>query len=63
MRRAVLALAAACAWDAAHAQSAQLEPVTVHGNYENAIGTSDAASEGVVTSKLIEARPTDTAAR
>jgi outer membrane receptor protein involved in Fe transport len=51
---AALALAAACA----HAQEVQLKPVTVRGNYENAIGTSDAASEGVVTSKLIEARPT-----
>ena len=56
--RAALALAAACVCHAAHAQGAQqLEPVTVQGNYQNAIGTSDAASEGVVNSKLIEARP------
>src|SRR5437763_2856054 len=51
---AAAALACACA----HAQSVELEPVTVQGTYDNAIGTSDAASEGVVTSKLIEARPT-----
>src|SRR3569832_1415060 len=57
--RAVLASALACVSVAAQAQATrQLEPVTVQGNYENAIGTSDAASEGVVTSKLIEARPT-----
>ena len=36
----------------------QLDPVTVKGNYNNAIGTSDAASQGTITSKLIESRPT-----
>ncbi len=36
----------------------QLAPVLVQGTYDNAIGTSDAASQGVVTSKLIENRPT-----
>jgi outer membrane receptor protein involved in Fe transport len=36
----------------------QLEPVTVRGNYLNAVGTSDAASQGSVTAKLIESRPT-----
>jgi len=61
--RAVLALALACAGHPSHAQSsrgqsAELERVTVQGNYENAVGTSDAASQGVVTSKLIEMRPT-----
>ncbi|MEO7338180.1 MAG: TonB-dependent receptor [Caldimonas sp.] len=30
----------------------------IQGNYVNSVGSSDAASEGVVTSKLIEARPT-----
>jgi outer membrane receptor protein involved in Fe transport len=40
------------------AAGTQLEPVTVFGNYNNAVGTSDAASQGSVTSKLIEARPT-----
>ncbi len=32
--------------------------VEVTGNYLNAIGTSDAASQGVVTAALIESRPT-----
>ena len=36
----------------------QLDPVTVQGNYNNAVGSSDATSQGTVTSKLIEARPT-----
>ncbi|HUL65377.1 MAG TPA: TonB-dependent receptor, partial [Burkholderiaceae bacterium] len=36
----------------------QLESVEVIGNYLNAVGTSDAASQGAVTSKLIENRPT-----
>ena len=51
------------AWDMASAQTdaaapVQLETVTVQGNYNNAVGTSDAASQGSVTSKLIESRPT-----
>ena len=37
--------------------TAQLPPVTVQGNYDNAVGTSDAASQGTVTAKLIESRP------
>src|SRR5947209_6309043 len=53
-----LALAIACVSASAHAQGVELKPVTVQSNYENAIGTSDAASEGIVTSRLIEARPT-----
>ena len=36
----------------------ELKPVTVQGNYDNAVGTSDAASQGSVTAKLIESRPT-----
>lgn len=40
------------------AHATTLEPVVVHGNYENAVGTSDSASQGAVTSKLIENRPT-----
>lgn len=36
----------------------QLPPMLIQGTYENAIGTSDAASQGVVTAKLIESRPT-----
>jgi outer membrane receptor protein involved in Fe transport len=36
----------------------QLDPVEVIGNYLNGVGTSDAASQGAVTSNLIENRPT-----
>ena len=35
-----------------------LQRVEITGNYLNSVGTTDAASAGVVTSKLIEARPT-----
>lgn len=38
--------------------TAVLETTVIHGNYNNAVGTSDAASQGVVTSKLLENRPT-----
>ena len=37
---------------------ARLPSVTIQGNYENAVGTSDAASQGSVTARLIESRPT-----
>ncbi len=39
------------------AAAPQLEPVTILGNYSNGIGTSDAASAGTVTAKLLESRP------
>ena len=39
------------------AQSPVLEPVTVSGHYDNAIGSSDAASQGSVTASLIASRP------
>ena len=35
----------------------QLDTIEVIGNYSNAIGTSDAASQGVVTPKMFENRP------
>ena len=38
--------------------AAELAPVVIQGTYENAVGTSNAASQGVVTAKLIESRPT-----
>ena len=40
------------------APPADLAPVVVQGTYDNAVGTSNAASQGVVTSKLIANRPT-----
>ncbi len=57
--RTVLASAVAVVSSLAQAQQvAALPSVTITGNYDNAIGTSDAASEGVVTSKLLASRPT-----
>ena len=44
--------------DAKPQAKAELPTVVVTANYNNAVGTSDAASQGVVTSKLIESRPT-----
>ena len=38
-------------------QPEQLDEVRVIGHYENAVGTSDAASQGYITPELIEARP------
>src|ERR1700712_675933 len=60
---AAMIAALSVAYDAANAQvvaaaPVQLDQVTVQGNYNNSIGSSDAASQGVVTSKLIESRPT-----
>ena len=43
----------------AGAQTQALEPVTVSGHYLNAVGTSDAASQGSVTATLIANRPTE----
>ena len=42
----------------AAAPPSQLPPVQVQGNYNAGVGSSDAASQGTVTSKLIENRPT-----
>ena len=59
--RAVRLLLAATlsAASAAHAQSRPevIEKIEVTGNYENGVGTSDAASQGTVTAKLIQGRP------
>src|ERR1700712_5347126 len=60
---AAMIAALSVAYDAANAQvvaaaPVQLDQVTVQGNYNNAVGSSDAASQGSVTSKLIESRPT-----
>ena len=44
---------------AAHADGEhKLEKIEVEGHYDNGVGTSDAASQGTVTNKLIENRPT-----
>lgn len=60
-RNAVFMACLLCVAATAHANSdptAELAPVVVQGTYDNAVGTSNAASQGVVTSKLIENRPT-----
>ena len=41
----------------AWAQQPPAETIEVEGHYENGLGTSDAASQGTVTAKLIENRP------
>jgi hypothetical protein len=38
-------------------ETEKLDEVRVIGHYENAVGTTDAASAGYITSELIEARP------
>lgn len=55
---AALSAGVAAQEPAATVPSTQLDPVVVQGNYNNSIGSSDAASQGTVTSKLIENRPT-----
>ncbi|MES3001521.1 MAG: TonB-dependent receptor [Pseudomonadota bacterium] len=52
---------ATCGATAALAQSAPstLAPVEIRGNYDNAVGSSDAASQGSVSSRLIATRPTE----
>jgi len=58
--------AAAAAWLAyapAHAQTLAAAPtentqtITVQGHYDNAVGTSDAASQGVINAALLKSRP------
>ena len=57
-RCAAAVLAALSAAAAAQTETAAFDVVEVHGNYLNGVGTSDAASQGVVTSNLIDNRPT-----
>ena len=53
-----VALAAGTTCGAARADDVErLAPVEVSGNYDNGVGTSDAASQGSVNAKLIENRP------
>ena len=53
-----LALAVACCASPALAdETEKLPAIHVTGNYDNGVGTSDAASQGSVTAKLIENRP------
>ena len=51
-----IALAATCA--AASAEEVQkLDPVEVKAHYDNSVGSTDAASAGVITPQLIQDRP------
>ncbi len=62
-RLTAIALACCCLPMATQAQAestpaADALGITITGHYNNAVGTSDAASQGVVTSKLLASRPT-----
>jgi outer membrane receptor protein involved in Fe transport len=41
----------------APSHAGELEAIEVTGHYDNAVGTSDAASQGVITSRLLQTRP------
>jgi outer membrane receptor protein involved in Fe transport len=51
---AVALAASACVL--AHAQSTT-QSITITGHYDNAVGSSDAASQGVITRELLKSRP------
>ncbi|MDR2154838.1 MAG: TonB-dependent receptor [Burkholderiaceae bacterium] len=54
-----LAIALACSWwHLVQAQEATLAPIEVTGHYDNALGSSDAASQGSAGASLIANRPT-----
>jgi hypothetical protein len=65
--RAALAAAAALCCAGAHAQTSpspaagkpddNAGSVTIRGHYDNAVGTSDAASQGVIERELLKSRP------
>ena len=57
LRPLAVALACLCAGREGLAETT-LPDVMVSANYQNGVGTSDAASEGVVTRKLLQSRPT-----
>jgi hypothetical protein len=41
----------------APSHAGELDAIEVTGHYDNAVGTSDAASQGVITSRLLQTRP------
>jgi outer membrane receptor for ferrienterochelin and colicin len=54
----LVAIALLACWPfATLAQQVAVERIEVEGHYENRLGTSDAASQGTVTAKLIANRP------
>jgi outer membrane receptor protein involved in Fe transport len=56
---AAVAAALVCVNDFAHAQTTNLAPqsITIQGHYDNAVGSSDAASQGVINKELLKSRP------
>ena len=57
-RRAVLAFAASLAPAPAVADGVQrIDSIEVSGHYDNRVGSSDAASAGIITRQLIDDRP------
>ena len=61
MKKTKIALAVfsafCCALDGFAQQQEKPDEIRIIGHYENAVGTSDAASQGYITPQLIEARP------
>ncbi len=64
LHASAIAAAAALACCAAAAQTSQApaspeaaQSITVRGHYDNAVGTSDAASQGVIQRELLQSRP------
>ena len=56
-RHALAAAALLCMQSSWAEESLPLPVVNVTGHYNNAVGTSDAASQGTVTAELIRNRP------
>ena len=52
-----VAIAAALACAATQAQTQPSPPIVVRGHYDNAVGSSDAASQGVINAELLKSRP------
>jgi len=52
-----LALAALLALGLNGPSAAQLDSVEIRGHYDNAVGTSDAASQGTIRAELLKSRP------
>jgi hypothetical protein len=50
------AVAIACLAAGAHAQTTP-QSITIKGHYDNAVGSSDAASQGVINKELLKSRP------
>ena len=57
MALAALACAAAAAQPSTQAAVSAPQTITVTGHYDNAVGSSDAASQGVINRELLKSRP------